>query len=345
MTQLTVSTATDGDAGVWRAYVDAHPQATVYHAWGWRRVLTEAFGHCPHYLIARRGEQLTGVLPLAQVRTLLFGHSLASLPFCPYAGPLGDDPASLRALDEAATALARSLAVDHLEYRSFADVPNPGNWPGNDLYVVFRKPISTDHDANLNAIPRKQRAMVRKGIKNGLSADAGDLDTFFELFADNVHRHGTPAHSRRYFALLLETFGDDAGLLIVRDPAGKPVSGVLSLYHRNEVLPMHAGDTVEARDLAANDFKYWSLMRMAADRGCTLFNYGRSKLGTGPYDFKKNWGFEPTPLAYEYKLVRGQGVPQNNPLNPKYRLMIETWRRMPRWFVNAVGPRLVRGLG
>jgi FemAB-related protein (PEP-CTERM system-associated) len=352
MTEIVVTSASDADAGPWRAYVDAHPAATVYHDWAWRRVLAEAFGHIAHFLVARRENRVVGVLPLAQVKTLLFGHSLASLPFCPYAGPLADDTAAHAALDDAAVALAESLGVDHLEYRMFnghaADESLPASrsqWPASDLYVVFRKEISADHDANLNAIPRKQRAMVRKGIKNGLTAEAGELDTFFELFADNVHRHGTPAHSRRYFALLLEAFGDRAGLLVVRDTAGRPLSGVLSFYHRNEVLPMHAGDTIDARGLAANDFKYWALMREAAERGCTMFNYGRSKLGTGPYDFKKNWGFEPAPLDYRYRLVRGKAIPQNNPLNPKYRLMIETWRRMPRWFVNALGPRLVRGLG
>lgn len=378
MTGIVVTPAAEGDAECWSAYADAHPAATVFHDWAWRRVLAEAFGHVPHFLVARRDERVCGVLPLAQVKTLLFGHSLSSLPFCPYAGPLADDAAAHAALDDAAVRLAESLGVDHLEYRLLGEsiepiepieasqgAPSPaepsrasapragttatpdarGNWPSNDLYVVFRKPVTADHEANLNAIPRKQRAMVRKGIKNELVAEAGDLDTFFELFADNVHRHGTPAHSRRYFSLLLEAFGERAGLLVVRDPAGRPISGVLSLYHRNEVLPMHAGDTVDARGLAANDFKYWALMRDAVERGCTVFNYGRSKIGTGPYDFKRNWGFEPTPLDYRYRLVRGKSVPQNNPLNPKYRLMIETWRRMPRWFVNALGPRLVRGLG
>ncbi len=338
-----VRPAADDDAARWSAYVDRHPRASVYHRWAWRGLLSSAFGHRPHYMIAERDEQLVGILPLVQVRSLLFGHSLSSLPFCPYAGPIADDTAAAAALDQGAQALAEELRVDHLEYRSLGETSEVSrDWPVQDLYVTFRKKLSADHEANLAAIPRKQRAMVRKGIKAGLSADAGDLDTFFELFADNVHRHGTPAHSRRYFALLLEAFGDDAGILIVRDPQG---SGVLSLYYRDEVLPMHAGDTVRARDLAANDFKYWSLMQRAIDRGCTVFDYGRSKRGTGQFDFKKNWGFEPTPLVYEYRLVRGKGIPQHNPLNPKYRLMIETWRRLPRWLVNAAGPQIVRGLG
>jgi FemAB-related protein (PEP-CTERM system-associated) len=348
---VSVGTAGDNDALAWSAYVEGKADATIYHTWNWRNLLAQAFSHRPHYLIARRGDSVVGVLPLVQVKTLVFGHSLSSLPFCPYAGPLADDAVVARALDTAAEGLARELGVDHLEYRV---LPSEGSssheflrpdWPTQDLYVAFRKPLLPDHDANLNAIPRKQRAMVRKGIKAGLTAERGDLDTFFALFADNVHRHGTPAHSRRYFALLLEAFGDNADILIVRAPGGEAVSGVLSLYFRGEVLPMHAGDLASARDLAANDFKYWSLMRHAVERGCTLFDYGRSKRGTGPFDFKKNWGFEPVPLRYEYRLIRGKAVPQNNPLNPKYRLMIETWRKMPRWFVNAAGPLIVRGLG
>lgn len=340
---VQVAVAVDADARDWQAWIERHPQATIYHDWAWRGILAKAFGHRPHFLVARRGGRVVGVLPLAQVKTLLFGHALVSLPFCPYAGPLGEDRETLDALDRRAEALGRELGVDHLEYRSLGE--SHRGWPSQDLYVVFRKPMSADHEANMNAIPRKQRAMVRKGIKAGLTSEVGDLDTFFRLFSDNVHRHGTPAHSRRFFALMLEAFGERADILIVRDAQGTPVSGVLNLYFRDEALPMHAGDDVRARELAANDFKYWELMRRSVDRGCRVFNYGRSKRGTGPFDFKKNWGFEPTPLTYEYRLFKRDAIPQNNPLNPKYRLMIETWRRLPRWLVNAIGPYLVRGLG
>jgi FemAB-related protein (PEP-CTERM system-associated) len=123
------------------------------------------------------------------------------------------------------------------------------------------------------------------------------------------------------------------------------LSSVASIYWGDTVYPFLAGDIAEARNFSANDFKYWELMRRAADNGTKIFDYGRSKRGTGPYDFKKNWGFEPTPLHYEYLLRSLDSVPQKNPLNPKFRIMIETWRRMPRWFVNAAGPRIVRTLG
>jgi FemAB-related protein (PEP-CTERM system-associated) len=214
------------------------------------------------------------------------------------------------------------------------------------LYVTFRKEILPDDEANMLAIPRKQRAMVRKGIKNGLISSIDDgVDRFFSLYADNVHRHGTPALPRRYFAELRNVFGHDCSVMTITSAEGKLLSSVLSFHFRDEILPYYAGDDPAARELAANDFKYWELMRRASARGTRVFDYGRSKVGTGPYAFKKNWGFEPQPLHYEYRLYRRNGVPANNPTNPKYRLMIEAWRRLPLPVANWLGPHVVRGLG
>jgi FemAB-related protein (PEP-CTERM system-associated) len=133
--------------------------------------------------------------------------------------------------------------------------------------------------------------------------------------------------------------------MTVTDSGGRPLSSVLSFYFRDEVLPYYAGDAEAARELAANDFKYWELMRRAAARGYRLFDFGRSKVGTGSFSFKKNWGFVPQPLSYEYRLYRRDEVPQNNPLNPKYRAFIALWRRLPRPVANALGPHIVRNLG
>jgi FemAB-related protein (PEP-CTERM system-associated) len=241
-------------------------------------------------------------------------------------------------------ARAESLGVSHLELRHRS--PACEGWPTQDLYVTFRRTLDPDPEANLLAIPRKQRAMVRKGIKHGLaSAVDDDTATFFALYADNQHRHGTPPLARRYFERLRATFGDACEVLTVRDAHGAPVSGVVSFYFRDEVLPYYAGDVPAARDLAANDFKYWELMRRACGRGIRVFDYGRSKRGTGSFDFKKNWGFEPAPLAYAFRLLRRDSVPQNNPANPRYRAFIALWRRLPRPVANGLGPHVVRGLG
>ena len=234
--------------------------------------------------------------------------------------------------------------MQHLEYRNLAE--RHPEWPRQEVYVTFRKEILPDEEANMLAIPRKQRAMVRKGIKNGLVCEIdANVDRFFALYADNVLRHGTPALPKRFFETLMRVFGQDCEVMTVLSPEGKPLSTVLTFYFRDEVLPYYAGDDLAARDLAANDFKYWELMRRACARGYKIFDYGRSKVGTGPYSFKKNWGFEPQPLSYEYRLYKRDEVPQNNPLNPKYRAFIAMWRRLPLAVANAIGPHIVRNLG
>ena len=334
----------DGDADAWERYVLACPEATFFHRLGWREILEEVFRHRTHYLVAERNGALCGVLPLAQVKSRLFGHSLVSLPFAVYGGAAADDRAAVAALHAAAVEVARGLGVTHLELRN--RLPREAEWPAQDLYVAFRREILPDVEANMLAIPRKQRAMVRKGIQRGLVSEIDQgVDRFFALYADNQHRHGTPPHGIRYFEALRRVFRDDCEVLTVLGPQGKPVSGVMSFYWRDEVLPYYAGDLTDARDLAANDFKYWDLMRRACERGLKVFDYGRSKKDTGSFDFKKNWGFVPVSLHYEYQLLKCDRVPQNNPANPKYRAMIATWQKLPRPVVNALGPMLVRSLG
>jgi FemAB-related protein (PEP-CTERM system-associated) len=339
-----LNSANPAEVTAWDAFVLGHPQGTFFHRAGWDKVIHQSFGHATHFLRAEHDGVIEAVLPLVHINSWLFGNSLSSLAFAVYGGVLATCEEAAALLEEEARRLAIELGVGHLEYRNMA--PRHPEWPQQDLYVTFRKTILPDPEANMLAIPRKQRAMVRKGIKNGLEAveDAG-TDRFFALYADNVHRHGTPALPRRYFDSLRQVFGSDCRILTVEATGGQPVSSVLSFYFRGEVLPYYAGDALEARDLAANDFKYWELMRRSCVEGCTLFDFGRSKKDTGSYAFKKNWGFEATQLSYEYCLFRRDSIPQNNPSNAKYKLLISAWRKMPLSMANWLGPWLVRNLG
>jgi len=322
----------------------ACPDATFFHRSGWQTIIHKVFRHPTHFLYAEADGQIQGVLPLAHVKSRLFGNALTGLPFAVYGGVAANSEAAAQLLEDEADRIARTLDVEHLELRHIQR--RHPDWPAQDLYVTFRKAILPKEEDNMQAIPRKQRAMVRKGIKNGLVAQVdANVDRFFALYADNVHRHGTPAMPKRYFQALMDVFGSDCEVLTVSTAEGRPLSSVLSFYFRDEVLPYYAGDDEAARDLAANDFKYWELMRLACARGIQVFDYGRSKQGTGPYAFKKNWGFEPTPLNYEYRLYKRDSIPQNNPANAKYRLLIATWRRMPIGLANWLGPFIVRNLG
>lgn len=331
------------DAGRWDRFVASCPGATFFHRAGWQTVIEQAFGHRTWFYYAERGGEILGVLPLAEIRSRLFGHSLSSLPFCVYGGVATEADDARLALDCSAQLLARHLGVDHLEYRHLR--PQHTDWPTKHLYATFRKPLLEDDEQNMLGIPKKQRAMVRKGIKAGLqSRVGGDLDDFFKAYSSSVHRLGTPVFSKKYFRLLKNVFGDDCELMTVVN-GDRIVAGLMSFYFRDEVLPYYGGGTDEARSVAGNDFMYWELMRRASRRGVRLFDFGRSKVGTGAFDFKKNWGFTPQSLHYEFQLHRAKAIPEHNPLNPKYKHFINAWRRLPLPVANIIGPLVVRNLG
>ncbi|HET8702094.1 MAG TPA: FemAB family XrtA/PEP-CTERM system-associated protein [Nitrococcus sp.] len=342
-TTVRITELTAKDIARWDAFVDACPEATFFHRAGWKEIIDCAFGHPTYFLMAENAGMIEGVLPLARVHSRLFGDALISLPFAVYGGIAATTPRATSALDEAAQALAEQLGVGHLEYRQRK--PLHPDWPTKGLYVTFRGRISSDSQVNMEAIPRKQRAMVRKGIRAGLNSEFdADNERFFRAYSASVHRLGTPVFARRYFDLLREVFGRDCDVLTVTH-GERLVASVLSFYFRDEVLPFYGGGTQLARDLAGNDFMYWQLMESARERGYRLFDFGRSKRDVGSFHFKKHWGFEPQPLHYECRLIRATALPDNSPLNPKYKLFIALWRRLPLAAANALGPHIVRNLG
>lgn len=334
-----------GDAGRWDDFVRTCPSGTFFHLSPWRRVIERAFGHRTHYLLSERAGAVTGVLPLTHVKSVLFGSSLIANAFATQGGPIAVDRESLRALESAATQLMEEIGAPVLELRGFSE--DRDDWaqkPG--LYATFRKPIDPAVETNLKAIPRKQRAMVRKAIGNGLQSQVDDdVDRLYRIYAESVRNLGTPVFAKSYFRVLVEEFTGCCDVVTITTPAGAAVASVLNFYFRDQVLPFYGGGVAAARRLAANDFMYWEVMRRACERGCRVFDFGRSKVGTGAHAFKCNWGFEPTPLVYQFRLAAGHRVPDLNPLNPKLRLLIAAWKRLPLALANRLGPSIVKGIG
>lgn len=329
----------------WDSYVFSMPQGTFFHLANWRHVIERAFRHRAHYLFVEQDGAIAGILPLVHVKSLLFGNRLVSVPFCVYGGPIASDCASGQALIEHAIGLMDGLSVDLVEFR----MRDPGaiEWvTRSDLYATFRKPITGDPERDLKAIPRKQRAVVRKGVENGLrSCVDRDPDRFHRLYGESMRNLGTPVFSRHYLRLIIDLFSRDSEILTVVDD-DKPISAVLSFFFRDEVLPYYGGGKPLARQRAAYDFMYWEVMRRAAiQRDARVFDFGRSKFGTGSFAFKKNWGFTAQPLHYRYWLRAGHAIPDHHPLNPRYRLMIQAWKRLPLPAANLIGPSILRGIG
>jgi len=344
--RLQVKQLDDPKLAEWESFVLRTPQATFFHRAGWKQVIERSFGHRTHFLYAEREGVIEGVLPLVHIKSRIFGNSLVSSAFCVYGGPVATSESAWRALDETARSLANTLGVSHIEYRSLLPLEIPGAIEPSSLYVTFRKAIDPEIEKNLLSIPRKQRAMVRKGEKLGLRSETdADCRRLHRIYGESVHNLGTPVFSRRYFEELKRTFGADCEVLVVTTKEDKPVSAVMNFYFRDQVLPYYGGGTADARALAANDFMYWEVMRRAAERGFRLFDFGRSKRGTGAFDFKKNWGFPAEPLRYYFVMNRGNKPPELNPLNPKMRPLVAAWKRLPLPMANLLGPRIVKFLG
>jgi FemAB-related protein (PEP-CTERM system-associated) len=344
MPSVTSLDLTDARAcAEWDDYVQTRAGGTAFHRTAWGLAIRDAFGHAPHYLMARDGSGIVGILPLILVKSLLFGKSLSSCAFAVYGGPVADSADAHAALDAAAWALAQTNGIGVLEYRN-QERMRP-EWVVKDqTYATFKRSLVASSDDNMKAIPRKQRAEVRKSLEKGLDvAIDRDARRHFAVYAESVRNLGTPVFPEKLFAALLYHYGDDADVLTVLKD-GDPVSSVLSLYHKGEVLPYYGGGTPAARDLRGNDHMYWMLMEHAVKRGCTSFDFGRSKFGTGAFSFKKNWGFEPTPLLYEYRLAEGQAMPDVNPNNPKFAAMVAVWKRLPLPLANMLGPMVSRSL-
>ena len=342
-TRSMIKTLDKSNYAQWDSFVQTTPDATFFHQSGWKEVIEKAFDHKTYFLYVENNGEIKGILPLVHVKSLLFGNTLVSTAFCVYGGIVANDDSTALELDKEACRLAEELGVDCLEMRN--RVQTTPERPYKELYVTFRKELDADVEKNMLAIPRKQRAMVRKGIEAGLtsSIDTG-VDRLHRAYSESVRNLGTPVFSKKYFQILKDVFGDQCEVLSI-ELNGQLIASVMSFYYKDEVLPYYGGGTDLARDVKGNDFMYWEVMRRAVEKGVKIFDYGRSKIGTGSYSFKKNWGFTPEPLFYEFHLVKADSLPDINPLNPKYRIFIAAWKRLPLPISQMVGPWLSKDLG
>ncbi len=341
--QYLVRELEDGDESRWDSFVERCEEGTFYHLSGWKHIIERSLRHRSCYLLCECDGAVVAVLPLAQVRSLLFGNTLISLPFLVYGGPVATDPVGERLLVERAREVAWEMRVDCLELRCRKE--SSRDWPEKHGYATFSKTIDPEPEKNLLAIPRKQRAMIRKGIKAGLRVELDeDATRLYTALLECKRNLGTPFFARHYLQDICDTFREKAEILTITKD-GKTICSVMSFRFRDQILPYYGGGGSAARLYNGNDFMYWAVMEKACRDGVNVFDYGRSMVGSGAYRFKKHWGFEPTALHYEYLPIHRNEVPNLNPANPRFRLMIETWKRLPLSVAGRLGPPIARLLG
>lgn len=338
---MSVFVAGDADASRWDAFVSAHADASGYHAWTWRRVFARAFGHESIYLAASDGDRVTGVLPLVYIESALFGRSLTSLPFLNYGGVVADTEAAAEALVEAAGELARTRRCAHVELRHKAR--RFPSLPFRQHKVTMLLDLAPGMWERLD---RKVRNQVRKAQKSDLTVDIGGPELrpdFYAVFARNMRDLGTPVYSPRVFDEVLAAFPDRTRLHVVR-LKDRPIAAGLTFRHRDTVEVPWASSIRDFNPLCPNHLLYWSVMEAAVADGARVLDFGRSTPGEGTFKFKEQWGAQPVPLHWEYRLSAGAALPNLGPANPKYRLVIEAWKRLPLPIATTLGPHIVRSI-
>ena len=325
----------------WDRYVRAAPDATFFHQLGWRWLVERCFGHSAHYLVARRGSGIAGVLPLFEMKSLLFGHSLVSIPFAIGGGVAADDAEAAGALLAEAERLAERLGVDYLELRS--EKPVSESLLTKDLYCTFRSDLTVGEDVWLQRMERKRRQMMNYVGRAGFSwrvAGLEELPLFYRLFSESMRHHGTPVYPKLFLREILDRHPEQTHLFFVSH-GGKTVAGTLTLLFRDVIMPFYAGGDRENRPRGVDDYLYLAILRWGRENGYRTFDFGRSKRGTGAYAFKARWGMDEVPLAYQYHLVRGRELPNVSPANPKYQALIRAWQKLPLPVTQLLGPRII----
>jgi len=333
-----------GDATEWDGFVRRTPGAAIFHLIGWKEVLEQVFGFRPHYLLARRAGELVGVLPLFELHAPLMERCLLSVPFAAEAGVCSADPQAPDVLERAALERGVARGAGRVELRDGREGRRFRLLEGR--YCRFRRRLQVDDEANFAALPAKRRNMIRRSLRHGLEVriGAGDLPLFHDLYARTARRFGTPVFPRRFFRAVLERLGDDAVLLTVRRGA-TPVAGVLALFFADTVIPYYVGSRRDHFRYAINDFLYWELMRYAVARGVRVFDFGRSKIGTGAYVFKRLWGFDPEPVRYRVAVVGDGAVVQRSSADDSIAWLQRLWRRLPLPLTKLLGPPIVSRYG
>jgi FemAB-related protein (PEP-CTERM system-associated) len=330
------------DEAAWDGYVRDHAEATGYHLWQWRLLFERVFGLTTEYVAVRTGGRISGVLPLVHFSTRLSGRFVVSLPFVNYGGVLADDDASARLLIEAARTAGTRARASHVELRHrqqlFAELPHKQH------KVAMILELGATPAELLAGVDRKARNQLKKAEKSGLRVVTGCgelVDDFYDVFAENMRDLGTPVYHRTFFRTVCDLFPDTLRVILIRQ-GDKAIAGGITYRFRDVIELPWASSLRSFNALCPNNMLYWSVIEQACAAGARRVDFGRCSPDQGTFKFKSQWGAKPSPLHWEYHLLRRASLPDQSPANAKYKLAIAIWKRLPLPVANRLGPRVIR---
>jgi FemAB-related protein (PEP-CTERM system-associated) len=308
-------------------------------------VLAKGLGHTPWCLEAVDEGKTVGLLPLAHVRSLLFGNSLVGLPYLNYGGVLADDDLVARTLIDRAVELADQLRVRYLELRHETAASHPRLVRLRTDKVHMRLDLPAGVAKLWDQIPSKVRNQVRKGQKNGLTVSWGRQDLlreFHAVFSHNMRDLGTPTYGKWLFAEALARFPGRSEICVVR--AGGLAVAAGFLMHGWGVSEVPSASSLRKYNpTCANMLLYWHLLERAVERQQEVFDFGRSSKDSTTCRFKQQWGARPSPAEWQC-YARTGSADELRPQSAHYGRLVRIWKRMPLSLSRLVGPWVVRGI-
>lgn len=342
---MSAKVAGPGDAPRIDAFLRRNASASAYHDYRWTAVVERSFGHGCHYLVAEeRDGAICGALPLVHLKSRFFGNFLVSMPYFNYGGVCASDPAVRDALIDESIRTAERVGARHIEYRQESPLGN--GFPAKTRKVSMRLTLPGSAEELWKAFPSKLRSQVRRPQKEGMEVRVGqqdELENFYTVFSINMRDLGTPVYPKRFFRNILDLFPESAWICTVSRGGTPLASGFLVGFRDRLELPW-ASSIRRYNRLGPNMLLYWSCLEFACRNGFRIFDFGRSTAGGNTHRFKEQWGAQPSSMYWHYWMADGGELPEIAPDNPKYRLAIGIWKRLPVPLTRLLGPRLVRNI-
>ncbi|GGC72985.1 FemAB family XrtA/PEP-CTERM system-associated protein [Marinobacter halophilus] len=327
------------------AYLAEHPAASIWHRPAVSNFIEHTYGHNTRYLCALdTGRNVVGVLPLVQLNSRLFGNFLVAMPYFNYGGVLADNREIALNLIAQAGQWRQEIRAKHLELRFCQD--NELGLPQKTDKVGFWLSLPDKIDDLWHSFQPKVRAQIRRGQREMTELTIGGpelLDEFYRVFSVNMRDLGTPVYGKDFFSNLLKALEGQAWLVVARIDGRAVGCAFLTGYCERMEIPW-ASTLRKFNHTSINMSMYWKILEFAVAQRYSVFDFGRCSLDAGTYRFKQQWGAQPVKLYWDYVLPKGSKLPALNPDNPKFRLMIAIWQRLPVRLTNLLGPHIVKGL-
>lgn len=333
----------DAYAGAWSDYVKRIPDTNIAHQIGWKDVISKGLGHKPKYFIALDNYQIVGILPMVKLRTWWNSKYLISLPWIDYGGISAIDSEIESMLLNRAIQMADIEKVAFLELRSI-NASGAQNLALRMDKVTFLLKLDNDPEKIWGGFDAKLRNQIRKANKSGLTTEFGGrefLDSFYGVFSHNMRDLGTPVWGKNFFAAILSTFPNSTRIILVRKDQEVLGAGLVLSFKDHLYVPSASSYRSAIKD-CPNHALYWAVIKRACEEGYSCFDFGRSTWDSNTFRFKKQWVSNPTQLTWQYYLGKSKEPPALNPSNPKYRIFIKMWKKMPLPLANFLGPRIIR---